>query len=277
MHRHEIEKKIKKKAKNKTKKKMLRCTRAFTFKTDLKKIEKIHDQKSKNRSEKLCRQLIEHAITQWVMKAFGFLKTTTETLVEFLNREFESQSGLPRVQFLVGPPESMEILKTRTEPKRGFFTTVTDRLSTSAYVFAYTFGRVSSDRNDETIASSAVMESGKRGIVSVRAQDRYQLRFCVLGPTPFSPEGQALTCGLVSTFFDHRLLTLETSGGVETIELFEPNVQTDAAAQQAIRDMGLQRAPLYVFHATVGVSTDRVFRQSTLVETREISIQKGTA
>lgn len=171
----------------------------------------------------------------------------------------------------------MEALNALAEPKRGFFSTLSDRPAFGAFVFAYETGRLASDRNDEKLASSAVLESGKRGVVSRRGSERYRIKFAVLGPSRVSPEGQALCSALIGTFFDLRTLSVDTDSDVNTVELLEPSSQVDPQAMHALSEIGITRSPLYFLHAVVGISTGRVLNQDALVERRNIVIQKGTS
>jgi hypothetical protein len=206
------------------------------------------------------------------MDAVGFIQRTADLMTDFLNREFASDSKLPKTIFSA----DLKSLAETREPKRGLFGGLfADPGMVHAALFPYGVARVDFERRDEFRSSNVMLDNGKRGVASVRGSDAYRIQFAVVGPQAQSSQGLALCSGLIATFFDHRVLQVESQDGDEQLLLQELHVQHDDHVMDALKEAGFLNRPIYYFSTVVRIETGRVIRKSTLVEKRNISVQSG--
>lgn len=210
------------------------------------------------------------------MHAVGFIQRTADLVTDFLNKEFESDAGLPKTVFTADLKALLKSLNEGREPKRGLFGGLLgEPISMRATLFPYGVTRLDAERRDEFNSSNVILENGKRGVASVRGSDAYRIHFAVVGPQPHSQQGLALCSALIATLFDHRLVQVETDDGSEQLLLNERQEQHDDRVIEALKQAGCDLRPIYYFSTIVRIETGRVIRKATLVEKRQISVQSG--
>lgn len=216
------------------------------------------------------------AISAALMKAHDFIHKCTLGILEYLNREIPTHEGSDKVHFQVGMPQSQEQLEARTESRRSFFSSLAERQNSIAFVSPYFFSRVQSERTQERESATQSLESGRKLVISKRGSEQYQIRYLVLGPCLSTSEGQDLASSLITLFFDTRQIELKSDGALESITLIEPQQSTDAELEKFLSASSITRRPLYIFHATLEISTDRAIEANHIVETRSIQFRPNT-
>ncbi|TVQ78276.1 MAG: hypothetical protein EA369_07355 [Bradymonadales bacterium] len=204
------------------------------------------------------------------MQSKDFLKSLTQFLVQFLNRELEREGFGSRFRVEAG----LEEVSSDVD-KRGFWNRLGGQSLTRAFLQSYSVQRIQNSRNS-VLKTEEVEKDGERFFVNRRSPETLEIKYLLVGPSLASNEGQELYAALFTIFFDHLQVEWSRGDQTETLKLNDLNEEDEPRAQALLTEQGISTLPLYSFSVRVPIASGRVISQDHRVLHRDLQFKRKT-